>query len=832
MRNIFLQILFTIIAFVGFNSCANETSLWTGKRVHEVHISFAERNTRVSLTPSANSGDMIAKWQDGDQIHVILSHGSETYDLGNVPVRNISEDGKTGVFQYALPEELKDVEYYELSCFTENCQPKIVDGNILYQASIVRKPIKDFKARVMFDQVVTYEEPLGLFGHYGTYELLHIKNKSDKSISFSLNDFSADLRWYKQSGAIRLFDKQFVTDLSLERIEKSPATTIPANTSDIIVSWYIPNGQKISDATLVAEIDGKNVKSSNTISSGVTLCTGIAYHMYATWDGTELKFEKGDVTAESTIIVEPTEIDFGEVTIGETKKENLTIINSGEEQKEVKVAIEGHGPYDGPFELPDAHLWDDYVTKVIPAGESSTVVISFRALAAEEYSGNLVVTSDGIQDGSCIIPIKAKGVEEDKSFHLSDNSIEVYVNTEKVVDIKNGSGEYDVVNENPDIVDYDINGMHVTHARRRTPTEEERDKKNDHWWITAKKIGNATLKLTDKQTKKTLTLEVKVTQAPSLTLAKNDIELQVGKTEKVEILTGSEWYEITTDNPSVVSASKATISTGGGGGRDGGGTSHTGIYAVIEALAEGNAIVIVKDISSGETAKIKVTVGSGGIVSYLSCPDDNHPHAIDLGLPSGSKWACCNVGASKPEGYGGYYAWGEIEVKDEYSTENYTYRNEQDRGKDISGTEHDVAHVKWGDYWCMPSLDEVKEFLDNCTSEWVNINGVDGRLFTSHNGERIFLPAAGECWDSSHREEGSHGSYWSSTDGPYAGYFACALEFGKSSAYWKDGLARRVGKSVRPVIKSTSKPDHTDGGNPSDGGGGGSGPDTDNQGDL
>ena len=52
--------------------------------------------------------------------------------------------------------------------------------------------------------------------------------------------------------------------------------------------------------------------------------------------------------------------------------------------------------------------------------------------------------------------------------------------------------------------------------------------------------------------------------------------------------------------------------------------------------------------------------------SYLTCPDNNHPHIIDLGLPSGTKWACCNVGASIPEGYGYYYAWGETETKDHY----------------------------------------------------------------------------------------------------------------------------------------------------------------------
>ena len=84
-----------------------------------------------------------------------------------------------------------------------------------------------------------------------------------------------------------------------------------------------------------------------------------------------------------------------------------------------------------------------------------------------------------------------------------------------------------------------------------------------------------------------------------------------------------------------------------------------------------------------------------------SCPDDNHPHAIDLGLPSGTKWACCNVGTTTPEGYGGYYAWGETEEKEIYDWTTYIHCDGSmetchDLGSDIAGSEYDVAHVQWG----------------------------------------------------------------------------------------------------------------------------------------
>ena len=117
-----------------------------------------------------------------------------------------------------------------------------------------------------------------------------------------------------------------------------------------------------------------------------------------------------------------------------------------------------------------------------------------------------------------------------------------------------------------------------------------------------------------------------------------------------------------------------------------------------------------------------------------SCPDENHPHVIDLGLPSGTLWACCNVGADKPDGYGGYYAWGEVEEKDEYTEVTYLYcigeypngygyysrnRNFQNIGSDIAGTQYDVAHVKWGGSWVMPNIEQCRELLDNCSYTWI-----------------------------------------------------------------------------------------------------------------
>ena len=193
----------------------------------------------------------------------------------------------------------------------------------------------------------------------------------------------------------------------------------------------------------------------------------------------------------------------------------------------------------------------------------------------------------------------------------------------------------------------------------------------------------------------------------------------------------------------------------------------------------------------------------------LSCPDDNHPHAIDLGLPSGTKWACCNVGASTPEGYGGYYAWGETEEKDYYSLSTYIHYDDSsstyhDLGSDIAGTQYDVAHVKWGGSWVMPSKDQNQELIENCKYEWIIVNDVMGAQFTGPSGGTIFLPAAGIRSAGDLYYAGSSGYNWSSTQEPPYSYSAYRLYFNWYNAYWSYSDSRGGGLTVRPIISGTN----------------------------
>ncbi len=191
--------------------------------------------------------------------------------------------------------------------------------------------------------------------------------------------------------------------------------------------------------------------------------------------------------------------------------------------------------------------------------------------------------------------------------------------------------------------------------------------------------------------------------------------------------------------------------------------------------------------------------------SFTQCPDNNHPHAIDLGLPSGTKWACCNVGASSPEEYGGYYAWGETEVQanNRYSWSSYRHCDGSSAtchniGDDIAGTEYDVAHVKWGGSWRMPTRAQQEELIENCTREWTQLYGVNGFLVTGPNGGKVFLPAVGERWEGELDYEGSYGYYWSSSLCAFAENSAGYLNFNSGNLCWYIDY-RSSGHTVRPV---------------------------------
>lgn len=197
---------------------------------------------------------------------------------------------------------------------------------------------------------------------------------------------------------------------------------------------------------------------------------------------------------------------------------------------------------------------------------------------------------------------------------------------------------------------------------------------------------------------------------------------------------------------------------------------------------------------------------------------DNGHQFVDLGLPSGTKWATCNVGASKPEESGDYFAWGETLVRIKNTDDIYNYRdsdgltkycNNYVYGKDgfvdnkieLDLTD-DVANQQWGSSWRIPSKGQCEELINNTSCKWITINGVDGCLFRGINGNSIFLPAAGYRLGMQIVLEGIFGRFWLRTLNEEDPYTAYGLYFDSDDVFVNGLINNRwCGQTVRPVLE-------------------------------
>ena len=204
-----------------------------------------------------------------------------------------------------------------------------------------------------------------------------------------------------------------------------------------------------------------------------------------------------------------------------------------------------------------------------------------------------------------------------------------------------------------------------------------------------------------------------------------------------------------------------------------------------------NTSVSLPAMSSGDYNILPITVkeasGSGA----------NGHEYVDLGLSSGTLWATCNVGATSPEEYGNYYAWGETTTKSNYTESNYSYSS----NPTTLPVDRDAARANWGGNWSMPTLTDFQELYNECTWTWTTMNGKNGYKVSSRkNSSYIFLPAAG-YFGSSLFSAGSDGRYWSSSLDASNTSYAYVLYFSSSYVIPSNIYDRYDGQSVRPVLR-------------------------------
>ena len=198
-------------------------------------------------------------------------------------------------------------------------------------------------------------------------------------------------------------------------------------------------------------------------------------------------------------------------------------------------------------------------------------------------------------------------------------------------------------------------------------------------------------------------------------------------------------------------------------------------------------------------AVIDVILGNG--------PTNSHTY-VDLGLPSGTLWATCNVGASTPEEFGDYFAWGETTTKEIYDWINYKWCN----GSSTTLTRYctnrsygevdywtnllpidDAASVNWGSLWCIPTYDQQQELMLYCNWQISTSNNVSGYTVTGPNGNSLFLPFAGSA-----SENGLFGIFWSSNFEYQTPCIAQGICINSGGKYGYSN-SRCIGASIRAV---------------------------------
>ena len=240
------------------------------------------------------------------------------------------------------------------------------------------------------------------------------------------------------------------------------------------------------------------------------------------------------------------------------------------------------------------------------------------------------------------------------------------------------------------------------------------------------------------------------------------------------------------------------------------------INFLINLILDGNGFTAAADVNGDGEINIADIYAVIGVILNVQPIVDDHDW-VDLGLPSGTLWATRNVGASSPEDYGDYFAWGETEPKEAYTWDTYKWNSsdvsgefyltkycyesqygERD-GKTMLDPADDAACVYYPG-GRMPTLEQIWELRDSCTWQWTLRGDVNGLLVTGPNGNAIFLPAGGYYSGNTHYYENIYGIYWSLSLG--ASPAAYTMEFSQDG--WDgDGLPLRFyGFLVRAVCES------------------------------
>jgi len=347
--------------------------------------------TRATVSEYNNSLDLKTLWQNGDELQLIITQDDKKYELGNIPVTNIDSNGKSASLTFNVPAGVNPGKGYTLYAFSG------IKGDVSYvdlwypycHSLLARTEIGKFAVPLFCQVKVNNECPVLQLQHFETYELLHIKNTSKSYIWFRHDGFIADNPWYRGNTDVLLTSNWDPTNLSNDwkGEAQSEVIEIPASGEVCIISSYLPSGYKMKDAYLQASINGSSVTSTNKKSSDLTVERAHAYHLYATWNGSELTFDNGDVETEKYIAVSPSKINFGKLAVGDGKSETFTVSNTGTASLTFMIQ-----KTEGDFTIAESGK-----NMTLNVGESKAFTVVFKPTTPDlDIMQTVAITSDAI----------------------------------------------------------------------------------------------------------------------------------------------------------------------------------------------------------------------------------------------------------------------------------------------------------------------------------------------------------------------------------------------------------------------------------------------------
>lgn len=667
--------------------------------------------SKIGLAQSDNSLNIISQWQSADEVQIFVSQNGNSFEIGKSPVQNISNDGKSCSFSFDLPSEISADAPYSVYGFC-GIDGKLENGTITIDAAAKRIPLAKMKAPCYFVAQPTSANFEAKFNHIGTYEILHVANNSTSEITFTHNGYTTSSPWYYNAmhGTLPCSTSTgTLTNTGADGEAVSESATIPAGTTASIVSWYLPTGSAVSEAVLNAAINGNVVKSSDKKSSTVSIQNGKAYHLYATWNGTELRF----------------------------------LPNENPDNPPVSELSDGLVAY-YPF---DTNA-DDY------SGNGNNGTVTNLSLVSG-VKGNAYKFA-GVDDPGWIQVPNSESLQftESASFSMwfnvsSYRGHDGWANTTDYGCLKLFSKDYDRNEIHADLGGFTddkwrISFWGICNGREGNWIDIEGSILNQ-WHHVAFVATNNYLKIYIDGNL------VNETECESNFSYSNSNDLWIGRLNSYYAY----YFNGLIDEFRVYNRALNS-------------TEVSELYNMYEPENE----PIQQDVSK----------------SY-----------VDLGLPSGTLWATCNVGAKNPWESGDYFAWGETEARTVCEEELYTY---QDSPSELD-SQHDAATVNMGSEWKMPTYKQWAELRDNCEWEYTtnyNGTGVTGFLVygVDSRSKFIFLPIQSY-------KENEFCEYWLSSiyepqDG-YAWNFHLLPPDEVSAGYAPGGCYRYRLNSVRAVRK-------------------------------